>query len=243
MLPKKRELRAGLISTGILMIVLLFVFLTPGNFFKRYNTYTVLLGNAEGLHPGSPVVIGDLQKGYIKKISLLNKGSNGVDIKVKVERKVHLPKNSSAGLMLWPEESQRAALAVSLQGSEGYLNSGDTIFTEYYARHRLTHLTEAFQNLQMDSLIHLNPLPANGEAPDAVYKVQILVSGKKLPPGHKAFLGLKEVEWYIQDGLYKYTRGEYKFKYEALKARDSLQEMGFKDAFVVKMSKDERIKM
>lgn len=41
-----------------------------------------------------------------------------------------------------------------------------------------------------------------------IYKIQILTSDKKLSSGSKLFKGYKNVDYFIEKGIYKYTYGE-----------------------------------
>lgn len=65
-----------------------------------------------------------------------------------------------------------------------------------------------------------------------VFKVQILVSEKKLPANSKQFKGLKPVNHYREKGLYKYTYGESTDYNKVLRTKRQIASK-FKGAFIV----------
>lgn len=74
-----------------------------------------------------------------------------------------------------------------------------------------------------------------------VFKVQFLVSDKLLETSDRLFKGLKNVEYYLHGGLYKYTYGSEKnFKVAENNAKE-LRKNGFSDCFVVAFLNDKRI--
>ena len=79
---------------------------------------------------------------------------------------------------------------------------------------------------------------AKDDAP--VFKVQFLSSSKKLAKGDSAFKGLAPVEYYYDQGLYKYTHGASADYNEILRIKRKVNEK-FKDAFIVAFVKGERV--
>ncbi len=73
------------------------------------------------------------------------------------------------------------------------------------------------------------------------YRVQILTSGKPLPEGSREFKGIKEVEMYKDNGMYKYTVGHFEAEREAINEMRRLKSK-FPDAFVIKMKEGKRIR-
>lgn len=65
-----------------------------------------------------------------------------------------------------------------------------------------------------------------------IYKVQILTSEKKLPPGSRQFKGYKNVGVYREKGLYKYTYGE-SASFSVIRNLRRKVARDFKDAFIV----------
>lgn len=65
-----------------------------------------------------------------------------------------------------------------------------------------------------------------------IYKVQILTSDKKLPPGSRQFKGYKNVGMYREKGLYKYTYGE-STNFNTIRNLRRKVARDFKGAFIV----------
>ncbi|MDH6535032.1 N-acetylmuramoyl-L-alanine amidase [Parabacteroides sp. 52] len=74
-----------------------------------------------------------------------------------------------------------------------------------------------------------------------VYKVQILASDKKITAHSKQLKGYKNVSYYVENGMYKYTYGESTSLNEINKVRRRLLK-DFKDAFVVSFKDGKKIK-
>lgn len=80
--------------------------------------------------------------------------------------------------------------------------------------------------------------PSNG---NVVFKVQFLVSKTMLKPGSPEFKGLANVDYYLHNGMYKYTYGtEESLTNANLKVKE-LNKLGFKDCFVVAFQNGQRI--
>jgi N-acetylmuramoyl-L-alanine amidase len=73
------------------------------------------------------------------------------------------------------------------------------------------------------------------------FQIQILTSGKSLKPEAPEFKGIKNVEEYIHNGIYKYLSGTTDSYAEAKVIRDKVIEFGFKDAFIVAFEDNQRI--
>ena len=65
-----------------------------------------------------------------------------------------------------------------------------------------------------------------------VYKVQILTASKLLPSSSSRLKGYKPVDYYVENGIYKYTYGETTSFSEIKQIRKKLLK-DFKDAFIV----------
>lgn len=74
-----------------------------------------------------------------------------------------------------------------------------------------------------------------------VYKIQILTSGKKLPANSREFRGYKNVSWFKERGLYKYTYGESS-DFNEIRALRRKVAKDFKDAFIIKFIDGEKVK-
>lgn len=65
-----------------------------------------------------------------------------------------------------------------------------------------------------------------------VFKIQFMASDQELKPADKRFKGLSPVEWYRENGLYKYTYGATEDYNEALRMKKTVTTK-FKDAFII----------
>lgn len=82
--------------------------------------------------------------------------------------------------------------------------------------------------------------PAVAEKGKITYRVQFLLSGKKLPKNSPEFKGLSPVGFYVEKNLYKYTYGDSSDVKEIIKKRDEIRKK-FGDAFIVIFKDGKRI--
>lgn len=73
------------------------------------------------------------------------------------------------------------------------------------------------------------------------YQIQILSSPKQLNKNSADFKGIRNIEEYKQNGVYKYLAGCTSGYKEAKSNQEKLKEMGFKDAFIVAFENGQRI--
>ena len=71
------------------------------------------------------------------------------------------------------------------------------------------------------------------------YRIQIMASDKVYKTSSSVFKGLKEIKYYKENNLYKYTYGSFKTKQEATKQLPKIQQL-FKGAFVVHFVGDKK---
>ncbi|WP_102407966.1 N-acetylmuramoyl-L-alanine amidase family protein [Parabacteroides bouchesdurhonensis] len=74
-----------------------------------------------------------------------------------------------------------------------------------------------------------------------IYKIQILTSDKKLPANSKLFKGYKNVNFYKEKGLYKYTYGETT-DFDSIRKMRRVVAKDFKDAFIVAFKDGVKVK-
>jgi N-acetylmuramoyl-L-alanine amidase len=74
-----------------------------------------------------------------------------------------------------------------------------------------------------------------------VYKIQILTSDKKLSPENKRFKGYKDISYYVENGIYKYTYGE-ETEYKEILRKFRATSKDFKDAFIIRLKDGKRMK-
>ncbi len=78
-------------------------------------------------------------------------------------------------------------------------------------------------------------------AKSTVYKVQLMSSDKKLPLNAGKLKNVQKPGEYVDNGVYKYTAGEFSKKQEAVDLQNSLRKSGFKDAFVIATQDGKRV--
>ena len=74
-----------------------------------------------------------------------------------------------------------------------------------------------------------------------IYKIQILTSDKKLSPGAKVFKGYKNVDFFVEKGIYKYTYGETT-DFDSIRKLRRQAAKDFKDAFIVAFKDGKKVK-
>ena len=73
------------------------------------------------------------------------------------------------------------------------------------------------------------------------YRIQFLISSRKIPAGSTKFHGLKNVSNYNEGGMIKYTYGSFKTEREAVNELKKIRK-DFPDAFVIRFVDGKRIK-
>lgn len=73
------------------------------------------------------------------------------------------------------------------------------------------------------------------------YRIQFLISSRKIPAGSPKFHGLKNVSSYNEGGMIKYTYGSFKTEREAVNELKKIRK-DFPDAFVIRFVDGKRIK-
>lgn len=74
-----------------------------------------------------------------------------------------------------------------------------------------------------------------------IYKIQILTSEKKLPSGSRLFKGYKNIDYFTERGIYKYTYGETT-DFESIRKLRRTIVKDFKDAFIIAFKDGEKVK-
>jgi N-acetylmuramoyl-L-alanine amidase len=84
-------------------------------------------------------------------------------------------------------------------------------------------------------------VPSKNITKGVKFQIQFLTSAKSLKPDGPEFKGIKNVEEYSHNGIYKYLSGTTDSYAEAKVIRDKVIEFGFKDAFIVAFEDNQRI--
>ncbi|MDH6358270.1 N-acetylmuramoyl-L-alanine amidase [Parabacteroides sp. PF5-9] len=74
-----------------------------------------------------------------------------------------------------------------------------------------------------------------------IYRIQIFTSGEKLNEDSRHFKGYKNVSYYVENGIYKYTYGETSDPNEIKILREKVSK-DFKDAFVIAIKNGKKVK-
>lgn len=100
--------------------------------------------------------------------------------------------------------------------------------------------SSAVRNVQAS----VSETPAANNAPThgISFQVQILVSKSILKDNDKQFKGLKDISYYTDNNLYKYTSGSFASEQEAIAHRKKIKSL-FSDSFVVAIKDGKRISM
>ena len=78
-------------------------------------------------------------------------------------------------------------------------------------------------------------------AKPTIYKVQLMSSDRKIPLNAGKLKTVQKPGEYIDNGVYKYTAGEFSKKQDAVDLQNSLRKSGFKDAFVIATQDGKRV--
>lgn len=81
---------------------------------------------------------------------------------------------------------------------------------------------------------------ARKEKPEEYYCVQILTSTSELPPSDSRIKNLRDADFYLHDGVYKYIVGRHKNLSSAKKSLRKLKK-SYPEAFIIKMRDGERV--
>ncbi|MBL7138777.1 MAG: N-acetylmuramoyl-L-alanine amidase [Bacteroidales bacterium] len=87
-----------------------------------------------------------------------------------------------------------------------------------------------------------NP-PASTTNSEVIFKIQLAASPDKINLSSPRFRGVKGIQMYQHNGMYKYTYGEEVDLEKAKQLQASMQARGFTDAFIVAFRKGERISL
>lgn len=110
---------------------------------------------------------------------------------------------------------------------------------EYIRRKNKTE--EAGGARQAKLAVSKTPVANQVKKGQTVYKIQILTSDKKLSPGSKLFKGYKNVDYFVERGIYKYTYGETT-DFDAIRKQRRRVAKDFKDAFIVAFKDGKKVK-
>ncbi|MDD2954135.1 MAG: N-acetylmuramoyl-L-alanine amidase [Parabacteroides sp.] len=74
-----------------------------------------------------------------------------------------------------------------------------------------------------------------------IYKIQFLTYNKKLPANSRLFKGYKNVDFYVEKGIYKYTYGETT-DFNSIRKMRRVMAKDFKEAFIIAFKDGKKVK-
>ncbi|MDR2449604.1 MAG: MlaD family protein [Prevotellaceae bacterium] len=122
----KREVKIGLFFLAIVVAIFgLLNFLKGQDVFKHTNTYYAVYENVEGLSPSSQVFLKGLKIGAVEKITF-DAASLKFIIKININDKYHIPKNSEAQIFNTDIMGNKA-MRIVFGNSDYFLQKEDTL--------------------------------------------------------------------------------------------------------------------
>jgi phospholipid/cholesterol/gamma-HCH transport system substrate-binding protein len=120
------EIKIGIFFLAIVIAIFgLLNFLKGQDIFKNTNTYYAIYENVEGLSPSSQVLMKGLKIGAVEKIAF-NASNLEFVVKMKINDKYHIPKNSEAQIFSTDIMGNKA-LRIVFGNSDHFLQNGDTL--------------------------------------------------------------------------------------------------------------------
>ena len=153
--------------------------------------------------------------------------------------------NAREEAYLASEEGQSHIASAIFRAFRDYKTRQDQLATAWDQQLLAQNTTEPALSVSSGSATstsaHNTQQALNPEIPEIVFKVQFASTRVRRPIDAPEFKGLQGVEFYYQDGLYKYTVGNERTLEEAAVIQSQVQLAGFRDAFVVAFHKNQRI--
>lgn len=97
------------------------------------------------------------------------------------------------------------------------------------------------ENRDTQTAANLKENKSTENTSQTVYKIQIMASDKKLSANSGEFKGYKNVDFFRENGLYKYTYGETT-NYDEIRTLRRKVAKDFKDAFIIEFKNGEKVK-
>lgn len=180
-----------------------------------------------------------IQKCMVKRSELLNRGVSSAGFLV-LHRTVMPSILVELGFISNPTEEKYLASKNGQKELARGIFEGFSNYYEAYKRTKLSAQSAAIEEgvgTKADSGITKSEKKSKNEKP--VFKVQILTSSKKLRANDTRLKGVK-ANYYIENGVYKYTYGESIDYNHIVKKRKEIQSK-FKEAFIVAFKDGKRV--
>lgn len=127
-----------------------------------------------------------------------------------------------------------------MHSEEGIENMADALFNAF-SRFKATSGNRLSPAGKPKSSAASETRPEKSNSDQTFYKVQFLTSGKRLNDSSRELKGLKNVEIYKDDGLYKYTVGSFLNETDAETKRKEVAKL-FPEAFIVVFRNGKRVR-
>ena len=119
---------------------------------------------------------------------------------------------------------------------------------EFESENHVSKKTEATEKPKTTDKPVATDKPVTTDKPDSVsgdtyFTVQFSTLNKKVPVTDKAFKGIKDVEIYESNGIYRYVSGRFQTRSQAVMRQNEVRHLGFKDAFIVAFKNGERVSL
>lgn len=117
---------------------------------------------------------------------------------------------------------------------------------EFESENHVSKKTEATEKPKTTDKPVATDKPVTTDKPDSVsgdtyFTVQFSTLNKKVPVTDKAFKGIKDVEIYESNGIYRYVSGRFQTRSQAVMRQNEVRQLGFKDAFIIAFKNGVRV--
>ena len=140
--------------------------------------------------------------------------------------------------LLWRQHPPRSRPAVLVQESEQDGIADDPLFQAPGS-----HFGRDIRAILPSQPPERGPIVVESTTNDSeiTFKIQILTSSRPLSKNDKRLKGLKDVDYYKENGLYKYTYGASSDYNKVLRTRRNTVTPLFKDAFIIAFRNGEKM--
>lgn len=146
------------------------------------------------------------------------------------------------------ESGQSYIASAIFRAFRDYKEEQDVLFAArntYHAGHSRPKTPQARQpavtEQEQAAVVEASPEPDTVAVGQVIFRVQFASTSEKRSLDDPVFQGLEDISWYFHEGLYKYTVGNEPSLEKAAEIQQTVQDAGFRDAFVVAFLNEKRI--
>ncbi len=239
----QKNIRIILICFSIIAFVVFY--LLSLQLFDTSKSFNILINPSLGLIAGDEIMVDDERVGSIKETDTIKGDTLMILAKLTFRTNLNIP-NQSYIEFNTPGIGQEKLLKLIFVPSRGYYDKNDTIiFIDLSARSQKVEESiskaedETKKPFVADTVKQQVEEKKNKD--EIIFKVQFKTSPVKITSGSTEFKGIKDVNYYIEKDLYKYTTGSTSDFAESIKYCEKVKSLGFADAFVVAFRANQRI--